>query len=175
MTSYQMACPPPVAGLYMLRNTVTGMLYVGKAINLKVRHQEWRAVFRSGLGHKSQKLRAAMTDPAEWEFVVVKETPGVIGKDLLALEAKLIDACFRQAPARTLNIVRPLTGKDQSSVAASKSSIIYNGAPISPIEASRVLGSSLSSLRKRLRAWRDRGEYIVPLERLIELSAQNSR
>lgn len=79
------------AGVYQIRNTVTGKVYVGSSVDMQSRWDQHRAGLRRG-NHHSSHLQHAWKKYGEgaFEFVVIAEIENVEG--LLDVEQKWIDA-----------------------------------------------------------------------------------
>lgn len=174
MTTYPFASPPPSPGVYLIRNTQTGQVYIGQSMDLRRRFNEWRSVFLSRLGVKSFRLLGAVTDaaPENWEFTVLTVMPGASKEELSKLEDRAIQRVFDKAPDKALNtlaggtVAKPLnpTGAGPLSV------LTHGGKQVGYEYARRLLGCSPKQLQKRLRRHREKGHTVVALEELIELS-----
>lgn len=175
MKTFTLTSPPPHAGIYVLRNTSTGELYVGQTVNLRRRYQEWRGVFATALKASNLRILEIIQNSNlnDWVFGVLYEAPGADPKSLDEMEAKAINKLHTVNPDKVLNVMG-LAGKNHTPGHGNpaKSVITYQGEPISYNEAVRRLGTSTKQLQKRLKKRRDRGETTTRLEELVALSAQ---
>lgn len=170
MKAYELTNPPQRAGIYLLRNKVSGLLYVGKSKNLYRRYSEWKMVFTQRLGVKSLKLleAAADSDPADWEFCIVMEFEQVDDHTLADFEQQTIKRFDDEAPGFLLNShIKRTAG---NIVTGSRSVILDKGEPITYGQAARVLDCTTKQVQKRMARYRKRGIYEIELADLIALS-----
>lgn len=174
MKAYPFASPDPIPGLYALSNNVTGQIYIGRSVNLRRRFQEWRGVFTSGVGAKSNQIldTAMNSNPADWSFMVLFESPNTSETELANLEKRAIQRVYDQQPARVLNTLVPVPDLTRKVGPRSAKSIIEtaDGKSVSYAEAAKALGCSTKSLQKRLSKRRASGMTNHKLEDLIALT-----
>jgi len=169
MKTYSFATPPHHPGIYVLKNVVTGHLYIGRSMDLARRYAEWKAVFTSQIGVKSMKMlqQVQSSRPEDWAFVIVQEFPEATEEALAQYEEHAITRVGNSAPDRLLNSIAP---RKVGTASSPKSSVSVDGAPIAYPEAAKMLGCSVKSLQKRLAAYRKRGVNEVTLEELKALT-----
>lgn len=170
MDRFTLAAPPTGPGVYMLRKIPTDEVYIGQASNLRQRWAEWKVAAQSGIGFKSPRMKDSMTDPVDWEFIVLQEYPGASQDALLQYEAAYIQAAQRQAGEKLLNTVTPTVRR--SVAHTQKFEITYKGETLSVRAAADILQCQAHTLRKRCVKLKRQGLFTIQLETLIELTAQ---
>jgi group I intron endonuclease len=99
---------PEVSGIYVIRNTINGKVYVGSAINLRQRWSVHLKMLRQGV-HHSPLLQRSWTKygPDAFVFEVIEHVSD--RKDLIAREQHWIDTLKSTDPARGFNAY-PIAG-----------------------------------------------------------------
>lgn len=166
--TYPLLPVPALAGLYSLRNTRTGEFYVGKAIDLRRRHQEWRAAFSNGRGFKSAKMADAATNPHEWTFAILSTYETITPQELDKLERQAIASFSLEHGDRLLNTMGTETKSGQAKAAVDI--LDEHGLRLTYSETARRLGCKLKSVSKRMAKYRDRGQMTVEFAELQELT-----
>lgn len=171
MKSYELTNPPHKAGIYLLRNKVSGLLYVGKSKNLYRRYSEWKMVFTQRLGVKSLKLleAAADSDPADWEFCIVMEFDEIDDLALTDAEHQTITRFNEEAPGLLLNSHMAPEGAPLVNV---RSTILDKGKSITYGQAAKALGCTQRMVQKRMARYRKRGISVLELDELKRLTAK---
>lgn len=168
MNTFSLASPPSHGGIYILKNETTGQFYVGQAINLKQRMAEWKACFATGLGFKSDRMRQAMTDSAEWTFIVFEEHPHADRAALLRIEQDRIIRFNAQAPDLILNTLIPTVRR--TGLAGTKYRISYEGQEITAFVAADILGVNVKTIRNRMRMLSKKGIKNISIDELKKRS-----
>lgn len=165
MKTYRISLPPRTPGIYLLKNPVDRLVYVGQSENLYRRFCEWRSAFHNGYGIKSKLIYEAIkgTDLDDWEFCILKELPGASKASLDAEEASAISS-LESGGVSTLNtipVVRSVTarrGIPQSVV------VTHEGNPVTYRQAAEILGCSMKTISKRAARYKAKGYEEVRLE-----------
>lgn len=173
MKVFPFSNPPKKAGIYLLRNSVTQMQYVGKSTNLYRRYTEWKMVFTQKFGIRSHKLLDAVADssPEDWELVILAEFDDITDEELSVCENEAIARISAERPGTLLNTNSSVT-TDRRSERGSRSMILRNGEPIPFSEAARELGCGTKQLQKRMARYRQKGRLVMDLEELKALTAR---
>jgi len=172
MDRFTLAAPPTGPGVYMLRKIPTDEVYIGQAKNLRQRWAEWKVAAQSGIGFKSPRMKDAMTDPVDWEFIILQEYPGADRDALLKAEAAYIRGAQRQAGEKLLNTITPT---DRRSKQSCLFTYTMQGTPVSTATAAAALQCGPHTLRKRAAKLRARGVFSLSVEFLLERSHQYRR
>lgn len=172
MKSYSITNPPHKAGIYLLRNKVSGLLYVGKTKDLHRRYTEWRVAFTQGLGVKSLRVQDVVADtkPSDWDFFIVMEFEEVSDHVLSEFEHQTIRRFEADAPGLLINT--QLSAPMGDNIPGSRSTIIEAGVPISYSKAAKVLGCSTRQVQKRMARYRKKGVTVIDIEELKRLTAK---
>lgn len=172
MKTYQLDAPPPSAGIYAVRHKPTQRLYIGRSLNLKRRHSEWRGVVANGLNVPSEHFRTMLAGcpPEEWEFLILAEFPGVTEKVLAEKEHEAISKVRASKPKLLLNTLEVSKVRVPGTATSPKSVVTHEGNPIPQTRAAEMLGVSVKMLQKRLARWRGRGVYEISMDQLKALS-----
>lgn len=95
---------PTTAGVYAIRNTVSGATYIGAARDLRRRYRQWHRTLTSRHGANRLVLAALQCAPREaWRFVVLVDGPTMTDVELFALEQRAIQQSVQKG-ARLLNL-----------------------------------------------------------------------
>lgn len=170
MKIYPLGAPPPKAGIYLIRNTVTGMLYVGRSMNLRRRFSEWRMSVVQKFNIRSFKFVQALESGSseDWEFGIIAEFDAITDDELAEYEYKAVARLASKFPNRLLNTITP--SQPSKAINVAKSTILYEGRPVSYAEAANKLGCSSKQLQKRMARYRKKGVDTVELEKLLDLT-----
>lgn len=152
MHVYPMSSPSEKSGVYLLRNRVAKVYYVGKSLNLRRRWSEWKTCFATGIGFRNRMFATVSVDPADWEFVIAHLCPA---NKLGRIENEVIAELRKRKTIIVLNN-HDLVHNPQAQT-ASKSQIFNNDRHITSVEAARIIGCRVDTLRKRLRRLRQHG------------------
>jgi hypothetical protein len=169
MNSFPLCPVPTKPGIYSITNEKTGEIYIGKAVDLRRRLQEWRGVFCNGIGYKNENMARAVQDPCDWSFNILETYDTIKPFELAAREDELIKHMEQLTPALLLN-VQGSSAPHTRGMLPSSVILDENGQEISYSEAAKRLGCERASLAKRLAKYRSKGRKIVELEHLAEMN-----
>jgi hypothetical protein len=155
MTAFPLSSPPKSSGIYLLRNRVARLYYVGQAVNLHRRWSEWKSALAMSIGHKSQVVLLAMKDTelADWEFVVVQLCERA---DLDRLEVIAIEGLRNCCDGTVLNYAQ-LQIKGYKLHEAKTVIVDELGRRITYADAAEQIGCTYATLSKRLKKRRKNG------------------
>ena len=171
MIEYPLATPSAERGLYLLKNSQTGKVYVGRSVDLRRRYAEWKSVFSNGLGAKNKDILAeALSTGAEnWTFAVLARMPNATDKELEQAEQLAITKVGNMRPNDILNKVvsptphevAPMNGNTRKSrvLAADGSEMTYP-------QAAAARGVTRQTIKKKLAKLREAGVFEISLEKL---------
>lgn len=165
---YSMAAPPKSPGIYALKNTRTGHVYVGQTVDLQRRRMEWIGLFGNGVGRTSKEMMvlAGQTNIKDWEFRVLAEVPR---EQLTVYETKAISKIRAAIGEKCMN--RENNEKKMRVVRAGNvalSVVTYEGKRLSHNEIAERLGVSKQAVEKKLRKRRAAGITEMTLGEYME-------
>lgn len=172
MQTFSIASPPPSPGIYMLVNSATKQVYIGKSVNLRRRHQEWRGVLVQGLGARSYLMGTATagSNPNDWTFNVVLNLPGATDGELTVYEERAINHLQKTRPKSLLNTVvqnLPRMPNKEDGPATITVVVDDDGVIVPRSKAAEILGNTRKVLQKKLASRRARGIDTVRLSDLV--------
>lgn len=172
MKTYPLFSPPAHAGIYALKHRETGQIYVGRSVNLRRRFIEWKGVFvNGGVGAKNHEIMAVAraTGAENWDFLVVAELPGATEEELANHEDIAIKRVRTGRPDGVLNKImeRPKYSRHNNGTSLPKSTVrAEDGSAMSYAEVAVALDANITTLRKKLQKYRERGMPEVPFKLL---------
>lgn len=134
-------------GVYQIRNTETGKLYIGSSVNVARRLYMHRRMLVAGTHHSIALQRAWDKHGAEaFDFSLLKEVPE---GDLLAAEQACIDAAqsFGDGGYNMCPVAGTRAGSKQPLTVAAKLSAERKGVPKSPEHRAKI-AAAMSGRRK---------------------------
>lgn len=173
MPTYPLSSPPRTSGVYLLKNSATGQLYVGQATDLRRRWLEWRSAFTEGIGVKSKTMLDAIktTQPQDWTYEVLAE---VAAADLDRLERHAIARLESKGPLLLNSLLffsRPQRGLGGVSDTAKSVIMKAGGGRLSYAEAAVLLGVTPQAVKKKLQKMRKIGVTLVKLDNGVLVAA----
>lgn len=171
MIEYPLNYPSNTPGIYMLKNTKTGRVYIGETSVLASRMVEWRGAARGTVPCKSEVMRKEFSesDVDDWVFIVLREIPNHTAKERKELELQIIKGIQAKYPGRLLNIYSGPRERNGAGGNARLSEVTIEGNPVTYREAAEYLKCTSETLKKRLARYRAIGEYSVAVEKLAEI------
>lgn len=94
---------PKLRGVYAIKNTATGHIYIGSARTLSDRYTVWRYRLKNRLASKVLLGAIAVAPPDRWIFVVLVASDDLSLPQMYRLEQAAIDRA-RAAGAKVLNV-----------------------------------------------------------------------
>ena len=161
MLTFPLVGPPAGPGIYLIKNSTTGQVYVGASRDLRRRYSTWRGVFGSGLGATNKELDTAVrgSNVEDWVFHVFMECPV---DQLFDMERKVIDSTRDKIGDKLLNHTLPFAVEEprppsQQSVPLT-GIVDENGKNLTYAEAAERAGCARETMKKRLAKWRKVGK-----------------
>lgn len=167
MKTFALTNPPKTAGIYALKNRVTGHVYIGQASDLMHRYTAWKGYFRTLNGSQIEFAKVVRsTNVEDWEFRVL--ISGVDRGKLWRLESRAIAGISKANPSLCLNIMLRAKPNQPSktSIYGSKSVITGPSGEMTHREVALALGVRPDTIKERARYWRDKGIFQLTLEDL---------
>lgn len=168
---YTLVFPPKSPGIYALKNTKTGHVYIGQSTNLARRLAEWRMLITNKVGRTSKDLMAMAGSPEDWEFQVL----AIVGRDQLNdLEIKAIERVWVKSPDLCLNrsaLPRGEVKEEPEALGPSgaKSTVLSpTGMPMTHGEVARACRVTKDHVKQKLARLRDRGVFSIKVDELFK-------
>ena len=169
MQEYPLTFPDQTAGIYALKNTKTGQMYLGETSNLATRYAEWRSAARGITVARSTPMRSLLerTDIEDWRFLVIRNMPGSN-----TLERRVVEkAAIRKLKDKIGELLTntrdlPADALEPKEGCPPKSVLTFEGNTISYRQGAELLGCSIETFTKRLLKWRRKGKTQVSVEEL---------
>lgn len=176
MTQYSFTLPPTCGGIYLLKNPVAKLLYLGETSSLLGRFQSWRPAITGSQPAKSNLLRGVLptTNVNDWIFLVVEEMPAAAKSDRLTRERHYIHTLLKSVPdgytVLNTEVIPAQQAASKGAACVPESEVLHQGQPVSYAEAANLLGVQYISISHRLKRLRAMGFRRVPIEILRQLS-----